>query len=130
VSKRERPWHYVLDGRVPRPVHGVMAWAQWFETADRRVARTVMLDGSEVSTVFLGLDHSFGDGPPQLFETCVFLHEDTEPGTVSRFASGRTLQASEVTQRYATWAEAEVGHMELCEQLTAALAEWRAKATP
>lgn len=42
---------------------------------------TRVLDGDVVtekilvSTVFLGLDHSFGDGPPVLWETMVFNGE-------------------------------------------------------
>ena len=116
---------YVLDGIVPRPEPDLMTWALWMEKAERRVALTTLLDGSWVSTVFLGLDHAWGGGPPVLFETCVFLHEDTEPG--STWPSGRLVPSSEVQRRYSTWAEAEVGHMELCEQLTAALVEWQAK---
>jgi len=119
--------HYVLDGHEPRLETDWMAWAMWFEKADRHVALTVLLDGSEVSTVFLGLDHGWGGGSPVLFETCVFLHEDTEPG--STWPSGRLVPSSEVQRRYCTWAEAEIGHMELCEQLTNALAAWQAKAS-
>lgn len=46
-----------------------------------------------VSTVFLGLDHNFGDGPPLLFETMIFggPHAD--------------FQA-----RCSTWSEAEKQH--------------------
>ena len=44
--------------------------------ADRHVAKeNIKTDNGEivtVSTVFLGLDHSFGDGPPLLFETMIF----------------------------------------------------------
>ena len=29
-------------------------------------------DGVTISTVFLGLDHAWGDGPPLLFETMIF----------------------------------------------------------
>lgn len=37
----------------------------------RRIDKTV-IRGVEVSTVFLVLDHAWGDGPPVLFETMVF----------------------------------------------------------
>jgi hypothetical protein len=46
-----------------------------------------------VSTVFLGVDHNWGDGPPILFETMVF----------------RGL-LDERQWRYATWDEAAAGH--------------------
>ena len=32
----------------------------------------------EVSTVFLGLDHSFGSGPPVLYETMIFKGDLTD----------------------------------------------------
>ena len=48
---------------------------------------------SSFKEVFLGLDHSFGSGPPLLFETMVF---------------GGPLD--EEMDRYTTWDEAEAGH--------------------
>ena len=48
-----------------------MKWAKCFETADRKVAETE-IDKLRVSTVFLGLNHNFGEGPPILWETMVF----------------------------------------------------------
>ena len=45
---------YVLDEQGnPRPERDLLAWAQWFETAERHVALTRFAWG-EVSTVFLG----------------------------------------------------------------------------
>jgi hypothetical protein len=120
--------HYVLDGHEVRATDDYMEWAMWFEKADRRVARTDLIDGSWISTVFLGLDHNWGGGPPMLFETAVFLHEDTEPGSVSPF-SGALLEASEIKLRYSTWAEAELGHFELCEKLAMALPAWKMEDT-
>lgn len=46
-------------------------WAEFFETADRVVKREDV-GNVTVSTVFLSLDHSFGMGPPILWETMVF----------------------------------------------------------
>ena len=45
-------------------------WLRAFE-GDRTVARTQVGDAM-VSTVFLGLDHNWGQGPPLIFETMVF----------------------------------------------------------
>lgn len=58
----------------------------------RRVALT-KVGGCEVSTVFLGMDHGFGESRPQWFETMVFGpgHEDYQ-------------------ERYETWDEAVAGH--------------------
>jgi len=53
---------------------------------------------STVSTLFLGIDHSFGRGSPKLFETlvCGGLHDM-------------------FLQRYSTWEEAEAGHAKVCQ---------------
>jgi hypothetical protein len=84
---------YILDGRTPVKCDDLMEWALWFEAADRHVKLTEQGDVM-ISTVFLGIDHSWGRGPPVVFETMVFgvpeLHGDIE--------------------RYRTWSEAEAGH--------------------
>jgi hypothetical protein len=64
--------HYILEGRNAVPCD-LMTWARWFETAkSRRVISRVTVGDCDVSTVFLGLNHAYGDGPPQIFETMVF----------------------------------------------------------
>lgn len=71
-----------------------MTWAAWFEKADRTVCKSSNPDKTiDVSTVFLGLDHRFGEGPPLLFETMVF---------------GGPLDQE--CERYTTWDEAIAGH--------------------
>lgn len=66
------------------------------ETFDRKVGRDVVGEHI-ISTVFLGFDHSYGDGPPLLFETMIF----NEIG----------CQAYESYQpRFSTWDEAIEGH--------------------
>ena len=65
--------NYILnDAGNPVAEHDPLTWALWFQTAERRVAYDELPDDMRVSTVFLGLDHSFGSGPPLLFETMVF----------------------------------------------------------
>ena len=84
---------YILEGKEPKLVNDIIKWGKWFETANRHVAKTRLPNKVTVSTVFLGLDHSFGEGTPILFETMIFggKHNDYQ-------------------ERYATWGEAEVGH--------------------
>ena len=62
---------YILVYGKPTPCDDLMAWAQWFEVADRIVQRDIVGDVA-VSTVFLGMDHSFGQGAPVLWETMIF----------------------------------------------------------
>ena len=84
--------YYLLnDDRTTKQVPP-MAWALGFETADRVVEKTNVGD-AEVSTVFLGIDHQFGEGPPILFETMIFGGEHDEE-----------------MWRYSTWDEAKAGH--------------------
>ncbi len=78
--------------RRGNPVADVITWARTFEEADRHVGDTTIGD-VRVSTVWLGVDHNFGSGPPLLFETMVF---------------GGKLD--EEQERYSTEAEAEAGH--------------------
>lgn len=84
---------YILEGKQPKLVEDVIEWGQWFETAERQVAKTELPNGVRISTVFLGLDHNFSGGIPILFETMIF--------------GGKHDQYQE---RYATWDEAESGH--------------------
>lgn len=60
-----------------------------------------------VSTVWLGLDHSFGFGPPVVFETMIF-----ENGMADIYC-----------QRYATATDAEQGHRSLVQMLKDGLYE-------
>lgn len=85
---------FILESNMIIPEPDLMKWATWFENADRVVAKTI-IGGSEVSTVFLGLDHSFGIGPPILFETMVFPTEDH-------------------CERCSTWSQAVKQHERIC----------------
>jgi hypothetical protein len=93
---------YILNSHKPVKCDDLMCWARWFETADRQVADTQQ-DEVRVSTVFLGLDHSFWParvGPPILFETMVFVNGSAEQ-----------------MERYCTWDEAEAGHARWVKQV-------------
>ena len=63
---------YILDGKTPVPAVSAIDWGRWFHAAQRRVALT-RVGPYCVSTVFLGIDHQWGDGPPLLFETMVYF---------------------------------------------------------
>ena len=95
---------YILDGKTPVVASDLPTWARWFETANRIVKQTPIADDIRVSTVFLGLDHSWGKGAPLLFETMCF---------------GGPLD--EAQDRYSTWQEAEEGHKAMIAQVRAAM---------
>jgi len=50
----------------------LVAWARMFDQPNRRIATTKFGRHIRVSTIFLGLDHSFFSSTPVLFETMVF----------------------------------------------------------
>ena len=99
-------WWVIDEDHVPHMLPRNMSPTpeQWA----RRQVRSTDLDGEQgcstdvhVSTVFLGLDHSFSnEGPPLLFETMVF-------GGV----------CDENMRRYATWDEAVAGHEEMIDDV-------------
>lgn len=63
---------YILDDAGnPVPAPNLMTWSAQFRNPNRIIDVT-RIGGVRVSTVFLGLDHSFGHGPPLLFETMIF----------------------------------------------------------
>ncbi len=66
--------HYILgpDGKTAIQVD-LMVWARWFGNDYNRILkRDKVSKDVRVSTVFLGLDHAFGSGPPILWETMIF----------------------------------------------------------
>lgn len=96
---------YILDGTTVRSCDDLLTWARWYETAERRVERTTVADGIEVSTVFLGMNYQYGDGPPLLFETMIF---------------GGPMDEDQA--RWSTWAAAEQGHAAMVERVRNLLA--------
>ncbi|MAF42608.1 MAG: hypothetical protein CMI54_00375 [Parcubacteria group bacterium] len=90
--------YYKLINKKPVLCEDVLEWGRWFEDADRDVAKNYIGESSEhtVSTVFLGIDHSFGGGKPLLFETMIFWEDAND--------------YEEYQERYSTWEEAEAGH--------------------
>ena len=88
---------YILKGRKIVEAD-LMTWAKFFKSPDRIVKQETLSNGIRVSTVFLGLDHNFGEGEPLLFESMVFGLDD------------------EVQERYSTYDQAEEGHKKLVEE--------------
>lgn len=97
TAERRKPTRYVLDaeGR-PKPEPDLMKWASWIEktripaTWDKggRHVADEKIGAVRVSTVFLGLDHAWGAGPPIFWETMTFGPEPWHQ-VMSRCAGGR-----------------------------------------
>ena len=86
--------YYILD-KDKNPVQATLEQFAKFceQQGDKVVQQDKLPNGTFVSTVFLGLDHQFGDGPPILFETMIFGGEHDQ-----------------YQERYCTWTEAVKGH--------------------
>lgn len=93
--------HYILD-KWHQPIEvDLMAWANWVGDPKNKIVKQEDVKTLWVSTVFLGLDHNWGDkGPPILFETMVFGMK----------ADGEMNMGGEYQDRCATWEEAEEMH--------------------
>ncbi|GAB3080799.1 hypothetical protein GCM10027053_51490 [Intrasporangium mesophilum] len=100
----DHPLYYGLDGQ---PIEREEAWRLMADGDARRVAWTDIGDWW-VSTVFLVLDHSFGMGPPMLWESMAFVE-------------GRSDMLGPV--RYPTREAALAGHDQMVAEVRSMLAE-------
>lgn len=133
---RTRPMYYRLNadksvspivGRLGDENSATMEWAREFEKFQDRIVAHDDVDGRLVSTVFLGLDHGFGSGPPVLFETMVFSNETK----TFRWSTHEREYHEELDQRrYCTWAEAVAGHAEILAETRAIVARLNAIVKP
>lgn len=90
---------YILEGKTPVRCDDVLKWGTWLEErANNRHVACQFIGDVRISTVFLGIDHNFGDGPPLLFETMIFGGKHADYQT-----------------RVSTWTEAEAEHSKALE---------------
>lgn len=97
-----REHKYILVNGQPIPEPDSIKWAMWFENSlKERIVEKTQIGGVEVSTVFLGLNHSFSEtGLPILWETMVF---------------GGPLDGEQ--ERYTSIEAAKMGHAEMVERI-------------
>ena len=88
--------HYDREGR---PI-SMAQWAILFGDKDYQRVKATEIGDVTVSTVWLGMNHQWGDGPPLIFETLVF--NGPHDGEMAR---------------YSTEAAALEGHKAMCEQV-------------
>ena len=105
---------YILDdGMNPIPCDA-HTWVMWREQHELHVFLDTVQRGEmvvEVSTVFLGLNHQWGVGPPLIFETLVFLNEPWYDESSETWWPETAIDNSR--RRYSTKAEALAGHAEV-----------------
>lgn len=100
---QQKPNKFILDGHTPVPEHDLFKWGTWFENAENCKVAQTEVNGAKVSTVFLALNHNFGEGTPILFETMIFGNDEFE----------------DFQWRYSTWEQAEAGHEKAVSMLKA-----------
>lgn len=88
-------WYHWIDGKVVKVNTFSPGVLQPIE--ERKVGYTELPNGGHVSTVFLGLDHGSGGGPPVLWETMTFGLDDHFDNT----------------ERYTSFEDAQKGHHEM-----------------
>jgi hypothetical protein len=104
--------YYILKDKKIVAVDSALEWGMFFENIkNRRVGWKVCLDGTTISTVFLGIDHGWNNELPVLFETMVFLYP---PGLAEKFTDDNLVDIE--TQRYEIWDQAIKGHKEMVQK--------------
>jgi len=86
--------YYILNKEGNIQEASLVEWGSFFKDKQARTIARTVISGILVSTVFLGIDHGFGDNKkPVLFETMIFGGKHDEYQT-----------------RYCTMKEAKKGH--------------------
>lgn len=96
--------YYLNEDKTATPCD-LETWSAQYEIMARTDTKHVAKDriqGYLVSTVWLGLDHSYDGGEPEIFETMIFDKD-----------SGYDIYMD----RYSTWAKAQSGHQKAIEWL-------------
>jgi hypothetical protein len=98
----EQSGYYILVDYIPKPVL-LNEWVRWrMDNNDKRRVALDRVGDTVISTIFVGLDYGYGDGPPEIFETMIFGSDEEE-----------------LLGRYATWELALEGHRKAVESLRA-----------
>jgi hypothetical protein len=84
--------------RQGNPLDDLMEWARLFEDKTYQRVAATEIGNVHISTVWLGINHNWGAGPPLIFETMIFggAHDEYQ-------------------ERYTTEAEALAGHERACD---------------
>lgn len=99
--------HWVLDKQHKVIRATLMEWATFMQVPRVRQVGSVRVSGFLVSTIFLGIDHGWEQGPPVLWESMVFglTAHDIE----CERCAGSWEQAEEMHKRMVTRVEEALG---------------------
>ncbi len=105
IAKQTEGRYFQRDGTPLTNDEAHKRMKELFDDDYRRIGfDTVTFRGMtyDVSTVFLVINHQYGDGPPLIFETMIFIHGSSH---------------DEYMQRYSTEDEAVAGHRYIVDTL-------------
>ena len=92
--------YYYLVGKEIHSTNDVLKWGEEFEKTEKRIVARTSFGETDISTVFIGIDHGGIYEPnvaPLVFETMIF-------GGVANY----------YCDRYETWKQAVQGHINAC----------------
>ena len=114
-SRATRTMYYYPDGSPildDALLPATIKWAMLMEK-NRTVSNTRTLYGERLSTVWLGLDHSFMEtGPPLIFETMLFASDKEKIEGEDEYIK-KHFPHDQLQLRYSTKSEAEDSHKKL-----------------
>ena len=90
---------FILKDKKVIVCNDIYEWGRFMEHKDRIVKQEI-IGNSRISTVFLGLDHRFGEGEPLVFETMIFGGKEDQ-----------------YQNRCSTWEQAEKMHLKALKKL-------------
>lgn len=98
-----RPMYYILDeNNNPIGTNNVIKWGRLMQLKEK-IVKQENVDNYFISTVFLGIDHSYDFGNPVLWETMIFRKDKD---------GSKELGSDIFHDRYSTYDEAIQGHKE------------------
>ena len=101
--------YYKRDGTLYKEPNAVLKWGKDHQNRDIKIVKQEELEnGYFISTVWLGIDHRFGEGKPLIFETMVFPPDSYQDQDM---------------EHYSTEKEAIKGHKKM-------VSKWKNKLTP
>jgi hypothetical protein len=105
--------HWILINDKLKEVD-MMTWAKWFENGNKspgRITGRSVVKNVRISTVFLGLDHSFGGEVPVLWETMMFnIRDDSKKLKDKKGLTGNLQALGNYQVRYSSLEDARKGH--------------------
>lgn len=128
LSRRGGYMHYGPDGQPC----SLRQWSEWHGDPQIKIVaqdelRWARRRGVWVSTVYLGINHQFGDGPPLIYETMAFRRATTEGLDCERWATREQAGAGhEQIVAALTREQVSAGHTVVRTQLITPDTAWRA----